>query len=93
MVLKDKEGKPEYFVGSIRNHSQRSYIDALTGLRNQYGFFADLKSYIRNKIPVRIGMVGIGKLTEINEVLGYHIGNLLLQYFSRYIIDTAGRRV
>ena len=92
MVLKDKEGKPEYFVGSIRNHSQRSYIDALTGLRNQYGFFADLKSYIRNKIPVRIGMVGIGKLTEINEVLGYHIGNLLLQYFSRYIIDKAGNR-
>ncbi len=92
MVLKDKEGKPEYFVGSIRNHSQRSYIDTLTGLRNQYGFFADLKSYIRNKIPVRIGMVGIGKLTEINEVLGYHIGNLLLQYFSRYIIDKAGNR-
>ena len=92
MVLKDKDGNPEYFVGAIRNHSQRSHIDTLTGLRNQYGFFADLRSYIKNKIPIRIGMVGISKLTEINEVLGYHIGNLLLQYFSRYIIDNTGNR-
>ncbi len=92
MVLKDKDGNPEYFGGAIRNHSQRSYIDALTGLRNQYGFFADLQSNIRNKVPVRIGMVGIGKLTEINEVLGYDVGNLVLQYFGRFLKDKVTNR-
>ena len=91
-VLKDDEGNPVYFCGSIRNHSQRSYIDNLTGLRNQYGFFADLQSYIRNRIPVRIGMAGIGKLTEINEVLGYNVGNQILQYFGRYLVDNVANR-
>ena len=91
-VLKDAEGNPEYFCGAIRNHSQQSNIDTLTGLRNQYGFFADLQSYIRNKIPVHIGMAGIGKLTEINEVLGYSVGNLILQYFGRFLMDNVANR-
>lgn len=91
-VLKDELGIPEYFCGSIRNHSQRSQIDTLTGLRNQYGFFSDLQSYIRNKTPIRIGMAGIGKLTEINEVYGYHAGNQILQVFGRFLMDNVANR-
>ncbi|MCR5337824.1 MAG: hypothetical protein K6E75_04635 [Lachnospiraceae bacterium] len=37
-VLKTEDGMPEFLVGAIRNHSQKSHIDTLTGLRNQYGF-------------------------------------------------------
>ncbi|MCR5848033.1 MAG: EAL domain-containing protein [Lachnospiraceae bacterium] len=92
LVILDEQGNPEFFGGAIRNHSQRSHIDTLTGLRNQFGFFSDLQSYIRNKIPVRIGMVGIGKLTEINEVYGYHVGNMVLQYFGRYLMDNVTNR-
>ena len=92
IVVTDEYGKPEYFGGTIRNHSQRSHIDTLTGLRNQYGFFADLQKYIRNHVPVRIGMAGIGKLTEINEVYGYTVGNTLLQYFGRYLMDNVTSR-
>ena len=91
-VLKDELGIPEYFCGSIRNHSQRSQIDTLTGLRNQYGFFSDLQSYIRNKTPIRIGIAGIGKLTEINEVYGYHAGNQILQVFGRFLMDNVANR-
>ena len=79
IVITDEFGTPEYCGGAIRNHNQRSHIDTLTGLRNQYGFFADLQEYIRNKKEVRIGMAGIGKLTEINEVYGYKVGNKILQ--------------
>ena len=92
LVIKDEDGNPEYFGGAIRNHSQQSQIDALTGLRNQYGFFADLASYIRNEIPIRIGMVGVGKLTEINEVYGYDTGNKILQHFGRYLMDNVTSR-
>lgn len=92
IVIQDEQGVPLYFGGAIRNHSQKSHIDTLTGLRNQYGFFADLQSYIRNKIPIRIGMIGIAKLTEINEVYGYHIGNEILQYFGRYMMDNVVNR-
>ena len=91
-VLKDENGIPEYFCGSIRNHNERSQIDTLTGLRNQYGFFSDLQGYIRNKTPIRIGMAGIGKLTEINEVYGYDAGNKILQLFGRFLMDNVSNR-
>ncbi|MBR4343749.1 MAG: EAL domain-containing protein [Lachnospiraceae bacterium] len=87
LVIKDDNGNPEYFGGAIRNHRQKSRTDTLTGLRNQYGFFEDLHRYIRDKIPVRIGMTGIGKLTEINEVYGYDVGNKILQRLGRYLMD------
>lgn len=92
LVIKDEKGNPEFFGGAIRIHSQKSQVDTLTGLRNQYGFFADLASYIRNNTPIRIGMIGIGKLTEINEVYGYHVGNMILQYLGRYLMDNVTNR-
>lgn len=92
LVIKDEEGNPEYFGGAIRIHSQRSHVDAVTGLRNQYGFFADLSSYIRNKTSVRLGMFGIGKLTQINDVYGYDVGNRLLQHVGRYLMDNVTNR-
>ena len=92
LVIKDAEGNPEFFGGAIRIHSQRSQVDAVTGLRNQYGFFADLSAYIQNKTPIRIGMLGIGKLTEINDVYGYDVGNKILQHFGRYLMDNVSNR-
>ena len=92
IVIVDESGKPFYFGGAIRNHSQRNHIDTLTGLRSQYGFFDDLKSYIHNKVPIRIGMAGVGKLAEINEVYGYHIGNMILQHVGRYLMEHVTNR-
>ncbi|MBQ1547124.1 MAG: EAL domain-containing protein [Lachnospiraceae bacterium] len=91
-VLYTEDGKPDFFVGAIRNHSQKSHIDEVTGLRNQYGFFSDLKSYIREKTPIKIGMAGIAKLTEVNEAYGYDVGNKLLQNLGRYLMDNVTNR-
>lgn len=92
IVITDGNGNPEYFVGTIRNHSQKAQIDNFTGLRNQYGFFSDLQSYIRNKTPIKIGMCGIQKLTEINEVYGYDAGNKVLQSLGRYLMENVAGR-
>lgn len=92
IVITDGDGRPQYFGGAIRDHSHRAHIDAVTGLRNQYGFFADLQSYIRNKTPIKIGMCGIQKLTEINEVYGYDAGNKVLQNLGRYLMDNVAGR-
>ena len=71
IVITDGEGRPAYFGGAIRNHSQKAHIDNVTGLRNQYGFFADLQTYIRNKTPIKIGMCGIQKLSDLTAHLKY----------------------
>ncbi len=92
IVIRDENGEPEYFGGTIRNHDIQGHIDTLTGLRNQYGFFEDLKNDIAKEKLVCIWMVGIGKFSEINEVYGYHFGNQVLQRFGRYLLDHVGNR-
>ncbi len=92
IVLKDSEGQLDYFGGAIRNHGEQSHVDSLTGLRNQYGFFEDLQRHINNNTPMRVCILGIGKLTEINEIYGYGVGNNVLQIFGRYLMDNVGNR-
>lgn len=90
IVILDEKGQAEYFAGILRIHGQQSHVDALTGLRNQYGFFSDIRRLIRSKTNAEICVLGIGKLTEINEVYGYNIGNAVLQRFGRYLLEYVG---
>lgn len=90
IVIKDENGIPAYFGGVIRNHSIQGHIDTMTGLRNQYGFFEDLRSYMIRQKKVRIVVMGIGRFTEINEVYGYDFGNRILQRFGRYLFEQVG---
>ena len=92
IVVTDGDGRPMYFGGAIRNHSQKTHIDSVTGLRNQYGFFSDLQSHIRNRTPIKMGMCGIAKLSEVNEVYGYDAGNKVLQHLGRYLMENVTNR-
>ena len=87
IVLRDDSGAPDYFGGVIRNHDILGHIDELTGLRNQYGFFEDLKTVLETTVPVRVFMVGISRFSEINELYGYHFGNNVLQRFGRLLFE------
>ena len=89
-VLVDENGEPEYFAGSIRNHSVQENIDTLTGLSNQYGFLENLKENIEREKEMQVSLLGIGKFAEFNEVYGYHFGNKILQRFSRYLYEYVG---
>ena len=90
IVLRDGNGEPEYFCGTMRNHGVQGNIDELTGLRNLYGFFEDLQTKMLRQVPMRISLIGIGRFSEINEVYGYHFGNRVLQRFGRYLFEHVG---
>ena len=90
VVVRDGDGNPEYFGGAIRNHGVQGRLDTLTGLRNQYGFFEDLRNHLLHYDEIRLCMVGIGKFTEINEMFGYTFGNRVLQTFGRHLFDNIG---
>ena len=90
VVIRDENDKPLYFGGVIRNHGIQGHMDTMTGLRNQYGFFEDLRANMIRHDPMRIIMIGIGKFTEINEVYGYQFGNNVLQHFGRFLFDHTG---
>ncbi|MCR5595825.1 MAG: EAL domain-containing protein [Lachnospiraceae bacterium] len=92
IVVCDEKGNLEYFGGAIRNHGIHGRVDALTGLKNKYSFFEDLKSYISSNTAVSILMLGIAGFTEVNELYGYRFGNKVLQIFGRYLLDNVGAR-
>ena len=77
-VIRDPAGEPDYFAGTIRNHGLQGHVDTLTGLRNQYGFFEDLDSCIKRNASISVILFSISKFSEINEMFGYHFGNLVL---------------
>ena len=90
MVIRDPAGEPDYFAGTIRNHAIQGHVDTLTGLRNQYGFFEDLDSYIKRNVEVRVVLLGISRFSEINEMYGYHFGNRVLQCYARALNEVVG---
>ena len=89
-VIRDRSGKPDYFVGAIRNHGMQGHIDTLTGLRNQYGFFEDLESCIKRHTGISVMLFGISRFTEINEMYGYNFGNRVLQVYARRVFERTG---
>ena len=89
-VLFDQEGKPEYFCGTIRDQSVGADVDALTGLRNLYGFLEDVQAKLQSKTIIHVCMMGIRSFSEINEVYGYHFGNRVLQRFGRHLYEYVG---
>lgn len=90
IVIRDPFGEPDYFVGTIRNHSMQSHVDSLTGLRNQYGFFEDLDVSITRNAKTSVVLFSIAKFYEINEMYGYHFGNRVLQLYARSVFEMAG---
>ena len=90
VILRDSEGNPEYFCGSIKNHNIQSNVDTLTGLHNQYGLFEDMRMHILKQDMIHLAMVGISRFSDINEIYGYEFGNLILQKFGRYIFEHVG---
>lgn len=89
-VLFDENGDPEYFAGSIRNHSMHENIDNLTGLSNQYGFLDFLRDSMIKENEMEIVLLGIGKFNEFNDVYGYNFGNMILQKFARHLYEFVG---
>ena len=87
IVLKNEEGLPAYFGGSIRVHGAASYIDPVTGLRSLYGFFEDLRTMFRKKDTGIIAEIGISNFSDYNDLHGYSFGNRILQSFARLLLQ------
>ncbi|MBR0093340.1 MAG: EAL domain-containing protein [Lachnospiraceae bacterium] len=90
VVVKDEDGRPEYFMGSIKNHGIQSHIDPVTGLRNQFGFTEDINDLLRGHIPATVLLLGINQFAQINDIFGYSYGSRVLSKVGRLIMDTAG---
>lgn len=90
-VIKDENGAPLYFCGTIKNHSSQSYIDNVTGLRSLYGFFDDLKSLFVRKKEEIILLLGLNSFSNTNDMLGYTSGNQVLLEVGKLLQEVFGK--
>ena len=89
-VIDDAEGKPEIIGGIIINEGLTDSTDPVTLLRNEYGFFSDLKAAIELKKNCVVVLCGINKLNSINEEHGYSFGNSVLQQAGWLLQEAVG---
>ncbi len=90
-VLRDSEGKPEIIGGLTFNEGLMENTDPITVLRNQYGFFQDLSAVMELQKKCTILMIGISKMSDINEMHGYSYGNKILQQIGWYLQEVLGQ--
>lgn len=81
-VIRDKDGKPEFIGGIMINEGLTENTDHITVLRNEYGFFQDLSAVIEWKKTCTVLLIGIGKMSALNDAHGYGYGNRVLQHLS-----------
>ncbi|MBR4626764.1 MAG: GGDEF and EAL domain-containing protein [Ruminococcus sp.] len=92
VIMKNDEGEPEFFGGSIKNHGQLSYTDGVTGLRSMYGFIDDLKITCWKKQKSCVLYIGSNGFSEINDMYGYSFGNAVLRELSSVITEIFGEK-
>ena len=78
-VLRDAAGKPALIGGIMINQGVLENTDPVTILRNQYGFFEDLAAKRREEEDSVILLIGVRRLSRINQLYGYSYGNRVLQ--------------
>ena len=85
VLIRDENGVPDYFGGSVKNNDSLSYFDDVSNLRSLYGFLEDLHSAKWNGESIQIMLLGINDFSRLNEIYGYTFGNRVLQDFAAMI--------
>ena len=87
VVIRDENGEPDYFGGTIKNNDTLSYFDDISNFRSLYGFLEDLQSAQWKGESIQIMLIGINEFSRLNDIYGYTFGNRVLQEFAK-MIDT-----
>ncbi|WP_346389324.1 EAL domain-containing protein [Sulfurimonas sp. NWX367] len=77
-------------IAKQKEVEQLAYYDALTGLANRNYFIRILNKLIkkRKKEHFALFFADIDNFKEINETIGYHAGDIVIQKFAQYLQDT-----
>lgn len=85
VLVRDENGNPDYFGGTVKNNDSLSYFDDVSNLRSLYGFLEDLRSARWKGESIQIMLLGINDFSHLNEIYGYTFGNRVLQEFAAMI--------
>lgn len=89
-VIRDENDNPAFIGGITINEGLMDNTDPVTVLRNQYGFFQDLSAAIELKKICSILLIGVSKMSLLNNAHGYGYGNRVLQHLGWALQDNFG---
>ncbi len=78
-----------------RELEYKALFDGLTGLPNRNLFFDRLKqaaqSFRNDQKPFSVVLIDLNRFKEVNDLLGHHVGDLLLKHISLILISAMRR--
>ena len=89
-MLKDENGQPDYFAGSITNHGMIDNVDPVTSLYNVYRLIEKLRALKSERKPASLLVMSINQFRRINNSYGFEFGNKVLQRLALSIQERVG---
>ncbi|MGR5193713.1 EAL domain-containing protein [Vibrio sp. WZ-1] len=78
ILIQDADDTPK----NLSNSTEDAHIDSLTKLYNRFGFTKRLEQLIRSQTPLLVFYLDIDNFKNINDSLGHHIGDKVIQEVS-----------
>ena len=91
-VLRNDAGAPSLIGGVMINQGLTENTDPITVLPNKYAFYKDLNALMAHDGKAVVLLLGVSKLSRINEGHGYSYGNRVLQEIAWLVQETLGQR-
>ncbi|MGN0038870.1 MAG: EAL domain-containing protein [Coriobacteriales bacterium] len=77
-ALCDEHGRPDFFMGIIRDNGSVDSADKLTGFLNQYGLFEQVEELFAARRSACLLLVAVSRFSAINDMWGYGFGNVVI---------------
>lgn len=87
-LIKDFEGRPLFFVGSIENYEKLDTIDPVTGLYTRNTLISTIEHFLSENKPFAVSAVGIRNFFDFNSNYGFEEGNRTLKKVAEWLSHT-----
>ena len=91
-VLRNEQGEPSLIGGILINQGLTENTDPITVLPNKFAFYENINDLMARGGKAMALLLGVSKLSRINENHGYSYGNRVLQEIAWLIQETLGER-
>ncbi len=86
-LIKDYDGRPLFFVGSIMDYEKMDTIDPVTGLFSRNNLITTIEHYIKESKPFVVSSIGIRNFFDFNSSYGFDEGNKLLKKVADWLSE------
>ena len=83
-VIRNKNGNPKYFTGTIVNNENKKLIDPVTGLYSREELLVRLEEGCRQADDRYLLAFGVHNFFDVNNSYGYDFGNKVLKAVAEY---------